>query len=240
MKIGILGYGRMGHTVERVAIKRGHRIVSIFDVENPLRASSNLQGTEVFISFTKKDAVIPNLVTAAKLRVPVVEGTTGWYNQLGQIKSISNLTMIYSPNFSEGVYQFSKLVKYAAELFSQIDGYDCYLHEWHHRGKADSPSGTAKNLANILIQTFQDKEDFQALSIGEKIRPKSLSVSSTRAGSIPGTHEVGFDSEFDLIQVRHQAYGRESFAIGAVRAAEWIFGKKGIFTMDDFMGSLKF
>jgi len=237
MKIGILGYGRMGHEVEKIAVKIGHWVVSKFDVGNELTRSSNLHGAEALISFTSANTVIANLMIAAELNIPVVEGTTGWYDQLDSIKSIPNLSMIYSPNFSCGVYQFTKLVKYAAELYGRLNNYDCYLHELHHRGKADSPSGTAKKLADILVSTLPDKENVTVLPCNKKINPESLCVSATRVGRIPGTHEIGFDSEFDLIQIKHQAHGRESFADGAIRAAEWLKGKKGIFTMDDFMQS---
>lgn len=238
MKIGILGYGRMGHEVEKISMQSGHQITSRFDIENLLKPTSDLNGAEVLISFTLKNAVVENLKTAAQLSVPVVEGTTGWYDQLVQVRQIKNLTVIYSPNFSMGVYQFNKLVAYAAELYGALGEYDAYVHEWHHAGKMDSPSGTAKKLADILITNLPQKERALFTTSEGKIDPKALHVTSTRVGRVPGTHEVGFDSAFDSIHLRHTAHSREGFAYGAIRAAEWIIGRQGIFTMDDFMESI--
>ncbi len=237
MNIGILGYGRMGHEVENLAVKAGHRIRAKFDIDSSFDLNSDLNGAEILISFTLKDAVLNNLKTAAKLGIPVVEGTTGWYDQLDSIKKIENLTMIYSPNFSIGMYQFTKLTEYAAQLYGAIGSYDAYLHEWHHTGKADSPSGTAQKLADLMIGKMPQKERALYTISDGKIDPKALHVTSTRVGRVPGTHEIGFDSDFDLIQLRHQAHGREGLAFGALQAAEWLIGKSGIFSMDDFMES---
>ena len=238
MKIAVLGYGRMGREVEIAAVKKGHEISALFDIDHPLNASSNLNGAEVVIDFTLAPAVIDNLKNAAALGVPVVEGTTGWNSQLEVLKTIDNLTVLHSPNFSIGVYQFTRLIAAAARLFGSLEEYDCYLHEWHHTGKADSPSGTAKKLAGLLLDHMPGKtEALYETSFG-KISPHQLHVTSTRAGAIPGTHEVGFESVYDSIQLKHQAHGREGFAQGAVRAAEWIIGRRGVYTMDDFMRSL--
>lgn len=238
MNIAILGYGRMGHAVESVAEQFGHRICAVFDLDHPLKTDSNLNDAGVIISFSHHQAVIPNLKIASEINLPIVEGTTGWYHQLDRIKQIKNLTILYSPNFSIGVYQFSKLVEAAARLFGSLPEYDCYLHEWHHRHKADSPSGTALKLADILIKNVRTKSEIMSGTCAGTIEHQALHVTSTRVGRIPGTHEVGFDSEHDTITLRHQAHGRTGFAVGALRAAEWLIGKKGIFTMDDFMESL--
>lgn len=238
MKIAILGYGRMGHTVASVAEKLGHRICATFDLNDPLKTDSNLNGSEVIISFTNPDAVLNNLEKVSEINLPIVEGTTGWYHQLDRIKQIKNLTILYSPNFSIGVYMFAKLVKNAASLFGSLPEYDCYIHEWHHRHKADSPSGTALKLADIVVDNIETKEEILSRTCSGIIPENALHVSSTRVGRIPGTHEVGFDSEHDFITLRHQAHGRTGFAVGSVRAAEWLIGKKGIYTMDDFMESL--
>jgi 4-hydroxy-tetrahydrodipicolinate reductase len=238
MKIAVLGSGRMGREVEIAAAKRGHNISAVFDIDNPLTASSDLNGAEVLIDFTLAPAVIENLKNAAKLGVPVVEGTTGWDNQLEVLKTIDNLTVIYSPNFSIGVYQFTRLIEAAAKLFGPLEEYDCYLHEWHHTGKADSPSGTAKKLASLLLEHLPGKTEALYETSFARIAPHQLHVTSTRVGAIPGTHEVGFESVGDSIQLKHRAHGREGFAQGAVRAAEWIIGRRGVYTMDDFMRSL--
>jgi len=238
MKIGIVGYGRMGKQVQQVAEKLNIEVSAIFDIDNPLTPSSDLSGSQVLIDFSLANAVPDILRTAASLGVPVVEGTTGWYAHLQEMKSIPDLTMLYSPNFSIGVYLFMKLTEYAAQLYGSIDDYDCYIHEWHHRGKADSPSGTAKKLADILLKNVAGKDKTLFSESHGKIPTDTLHVTSTRVGRVPGTHEIGFDSEFDAILLRHQAHGREGFAYGAVKAAEWLKDKKGIYTMDDFMNDL--
>ncbi len=238
MNFGVLGYGRMGREVEKAARQHGHQITAIFDEQNPLSRNSDLNGSDVLISFCLKDVVLGNLEIAARKDIPVVEGTTGWYDQLGNIKQIPKLTLIYSPNFSIGMYQYSKLVEYAARLYAPFGDYDCYLHEWHHTGKADSPSGTARKLAAILLAKLPQKKYVLESPPDGKIDPAALHVTSTRVGSVAGTHEIGFNSPFDTILLRHTAHGREGFAQGAVMAAEWIVGRKGIFTMEDFMNSI--
>jgi len=227
----------MGQEVEKVAIESGHSIVAKFDLKNPFLNTSLHPETEVLISFTGKDAVCRNMKIAAELGVPVVEGTTGWHSHLDSIKEIAGLTMIYSSNFSIGMYHFTKLVQFSVELFGSMKEYDCYLHEWHHKGKADSPSGTANKLANIMIGAIPSKSTIAMPAASEKIGPQSLCVTSSRVGRFPGKHEVGFDSEYDTIILSHQAHNRTGFAFGAVRAAEWLIGKEGIYTMDDFMNA---
>lgn len=237
MKIALLGYGRMGHEIEKMAIQYGHEITAIFDVETPLNIRSQLYDAEVLIDFTLPDTVLTNLNIAAELGISVVEGTTGWADKLEEVKKIPNLTLIYSPNFSIGVYQFSKLVAYAATLFDPFTNYDCYLHEFHHTGKVDSPSGTAQKLASILVNNLHTKKKILTETSHGKIEADALHITSTRVGRIPGTHEIGFDSEADDIVLRHTAHGRACFADGAIRAAEWIIGRTGIYTMEDFMSS---
>ncbi len=238
MKIAILGYGRMGKEVERQATLRGHEVTAILDIDDHFSAASKLNGAQAIISFVLADAVIDNVKTAAQLGVPIVEGTTGWYDRLEQLKSIDNVSIIYSPNFSIGVYQFTKLAEYAARLFGPLNDYDCYVHEFHHTGKADSPSGTAKKLADVLLRNLPNKEKALYKTSHGVIDPAALHVTSTRVGRVPGVHEIGFDYLADEILLKHVAHWREGFAVGAVRAAEWIAGKKGIFTMDDFMNDL--
>jgi 4-hydroxy-tetrahydrodipicolinate reductase len=238
MNFGIIGYGRMGHTVEQLACDLGHQVTAHFDIDNPLTGLSDKPNVDVLISFCLKDAVLENLKAAAHVGIPVVEGTTGWYAELDQARQIPNLTMIYSPNFTIGIYLFSQIVEYAARQFGSCPEYDCYLHEWHHSGKKDSPSGTAKNLAAILLQNLPAKNQLLFTPPDGAIEPQALHITSTRVGQIPGTHEIGFEGTYDSIQLRHTAHGREGFAYGAIRAAEWISGKKGIFTMQDFMDYL--
>lgn len=238
MKIALSGYGRMGKQVEEAAREKGDEVVSIFEYDAPLTTASSLDGAEVLISFSQADAVLPVLRAAAELRLPVVEGTTGWYDDLPEVRKIPGLSLIYSPNFSLGVYQFMKIIAKAAELMSALEDYDAYIHEWHHSGKIDSPSGTGRRLAEIVVDRFPGKDQALYDTCHRKIEPGELHVTSTRVGRVPGTHEVGFDSAADLVQIRHTAHGREAFARGAVRAAHWIISRDGIFTMDDFMNSI--
>jgi 4-hydroxy-tetrahydrodipicolinate reductase len=239
MKFAILGYGRMGKEVEEQALLRGHEISAIFDINDNFSADAELNGAQAIISFVLADAVIQNAKSAALLGVPIVEGTTGWYDQLDQLKQIDNLSIIYSPNFSMGVYQFTKLAAYAAKLMGALPEYDSYIHEFHHTGKADSPSGTAKKLADVMLDNLPNKDKALFDTSHGVIDPKALHVTSTRVGRVPGVHEIGFDSPADEIVLKHTLHGREGLAGGAVRAAEWIVGKTGIFTMDDFMNDLQ-
>lgn len=237
MEIGIIGYGRMGHEIEKLCPLLKHEIRIQLDIDNPLKPSTDLRGAEVLIDFSIADAVMDTLRATAEIGVPIVEGTTGWFAQLDQARAVKDLTMVYSPNFSMGVYRFIKLVKYASELYGTSKDYDLYVHEWHHSGKKDSPSGTALKLAETILGVVPDKKSWLLTSADGKIPQDVLHVTSTRVGRVPGTHEVGFDSDFDAVTIKHQAHGREGFAYGALRAAEWIADRKGIFTMDDFMSA---
>jgi len=237
MKITIVGYGRMGKEVERLAPEMGHEIVAVFDEDCPLEESSSLNGAEVLIDFSLGPAVLDILRVAASRRLPVVEGTTGWHGHFEEAHAIEGLTMIHSPNFSLGVYHFTQLVREAARRLDSLGCYDSYVHEWHHSGKADSPSGTAARLAEVLISELSDKVSALSESCHRRIERDELHVTSTRVGRMPGTHEVGFDSEYDQIQLKHIAQGRAGFAFGALKAAEWIVRREGIFTMEDWMAS---
>lgn len=235
MKIGLLGNGRMGRTIEKLAVERGHTIAAIFEKENPLASDSNLNGAEMLIDFSTAESVLDNLNAAARFGIPVVEGTTGWTRQLEEMTRIDGLTVLFSPNFSFGVYVFLRASETISKMINSIGNYDAYIHEWHHAAKADSPSGTAKMLAEILLSNLSRKEHPLFETSHGRIAAEALHVTSTRVGSMPGTHEVGFNSPFDLLTFRHQSTGREGFAYGALRAAEWLAGRNGIFTMDDFM-----
>jgi 4-hydroxy-tetrahydrodipicolinate reductase len=236
MKIAIVGYGRMGKEIERLSPELGHEIVAVFDEYSPLEESSDLCSAEVLVDFSLAPAVLDVLKVAAVKNVPVVEGTTGWSHDLPEVLSIKGLTMVYSPNFSIGVYQFTQLVRKAAQLLGSMGCYDVYVHDWHHSGKVDSPSGTAVRLAEVMLGEFEGKTTPLYESCHRRIKPNELHVTSTRVGRVPGTHEVGFDSEYDQILLKHVAQGRVGLAFGALKAAEWIVGRRGVFTMDDWMG----
>ena len=233
MKIALIGYGKMGREIEGVALERGHSIVATFDIDRPADVAS-LAGVDVCIEFSTPQTVISNIRIALEAGRDIVVGTTGWYDQLPEIrKSVRSSGLLYSPNFSIGVNIFFRIVAKAAELMNNAPDYDLYVHELHHRQKADSPSGTALRLAEILLDRTDRKTEMETGRVDGKINPNSLHVSSTRIGTVAGTHTVGFESAADLIEIQHVAKNRRGFALGAVRAAEWLHGRKGVFTMDD-------
>jgi len=231
MKIGIVGYGKMGRMVERIAVERHHEIAVRFDIDNNpggagLTAES-LAGVDAAIEFSTPDTVMQNIQRLAALRIPTVVGTTGWYARLDEVKQLvqaNNAALVWGANFSIGVNLFFKLVRDAAALFASYDQYDPFLIEHHHKFKKDAPSGTALVLARCLRESY-----------GERT-PEAASV---RAGHIPGTHEVGFDSEADTITLTHTARNREGFAAGAVLAAELIAKKQGIYEFSELLFEAK-
>ncbi len=243
MNIAIIGYGRMGHEVEKAAKSRGINVTATID-PNSSEASfremsaESLKGADVVIDFTHPDVLVSNVRKAAALKKNMLVGTTGWYDKLDDVKKIvkdSGIGFIYSSNFSVGVNIFFKIVEAAAKLVDRIPAYDAFGYELHHSQKADSPSGTAKTLAELLTANIKRKSKINYERVNRKISPEELHFASIRAGSIPGTHAVGFDSEADTIELKHTARSRSGFALGAVLAAEWLRKKKGFFEMKDFV-----
>jgi 4-hydroxy-tetrahydrodipicolinate reductase len=243
MNIAIIGYGRMGHEIERAAKEKGITIKSIIDPasEGATHAEISeeaLRDVDVAIDFTHPEAVIENIKKVAALGKNMVVGTTGWYDKMDEAKSIveeANTGLIWSGNFSLGVNIFFRIVGNAANIIDKFDDYDVFVHEFHHNQKADSPSGTALMIGKLLISSIQRKDKIVTEELKRKIEPNELHVSSTRGGSIPGTHIVGFDSKADTIELKHVARSRQGFAVGALRAAEFIKGKKGFFDIDSMM-----
>jgi 4-hydroxy-tetrahydrodipicolinate reductase len=233
MKIALIGYGKMGHEIEAVAREHGETIAATFDIGNPVDVES-LAGVDVCIEFSTPDTVLQNIQVALKAKKDIVVGTTGWYEHLPEIRSaVKDSGLLYSPNFSIGVNMTFRLAAAAAEMMNNAPGYDPFIHEWHHRQKADSPSGTALKLAEILLSKIERKTRIETARVDGKIAPEALHVSSTRVGTVPGTHIVGFESDSDSIEIKHVAKSRRGFALGAVRAAQWLRGRKGVYTMDD-------
>ncbi|HEX4999045.1 MAG TPA: 4-hydroxy-tetrahydrodipicolinate reductase [Terriglobia bacterium] len=233
MNIALIGYGKMGHEIEAVAKEQGDTIVEIFDIDRTADAAS-LKRADVCIEFSAPDAAVRNILTAVDAGVDIVVGTTGWYAHLDEIRGrVRNSALLYSANFSLGVNLYFRIVARAAELMNNATDYDAYVHEWHHRQKADSPSGTALRLAEILLNRIDRKKSILRDRSDGKIDPASLHVTSTRVGTVPGTHTVAFDSDADQIEITHIARNRRGFALGALRAAHWAHGRKGVFTMDD-------
>ncbi|MDQ3012490.1 MAG: 4-hydroxy-tetrahydrodipicolinate reductase [Acidobacteriota bacterium] len=231
MNIAIVGYGKMGRMIERTAAERGHSVVAHFDVDNNVGgkglSAESLNGAEAAIEFSTPDTALENIRRLVALRLPTVVGTTGWYAQLNEVKLLvesNNAALVWGANFSIGVNLFFKLAREAAAMFAHYDQYDPFLIEHHHKFKKDAPSGTALVLARCLRESY-----------GERT-PEAVSL---RAGHIPGTHEVGFDSEAETITLTHNARSREGFAAGAVLAAELIIKKQGIYEFSELLFETK-
>jgi len=243
MKIALIGYGKMGKEVERIAKLRGHTVCATIDVSSPDAShkeidSSCLKDADVIIDFTMPSVVLQNIKKVTAAGKNMVVGTTGWYDSITEAKQLvgaAGTGFIYSSNFSVGVNIFNRIVEAAAKLINKVPDYDVFGYELHHNQKIDSPSGTAKSITDILIKNISRKKQVQFEKLDRKINPDELHFASIRSGWIPGTHVVGFDSEADTIELKHTARSRAGFALGAVMAAEWVKGKKGFFTMNDFM-----
>lgn len=243
MKAALIGYGSMGKLLEAMLTGRGHEVVSIVDpVEK--RASAKqitkeaLRGAEVAIDFSHPSAVEGNIKALCASGTSAVVGTTGWYGKLDQLRPLiveSGIGFFYSPNFSVGVYLYLQLIEEAAKRFNSWDEYDVWGHEIHHHNKSDSPSGTAKAIERIVLSNVQRKSAAVEDKLDRKIEPHEFHFSSTRGGSVNFEHTLAFDSAADTVSIKHSARNRNGYAAGAVRAAEWVCGKRGVFTMDDMM-----
>ncbi len=231
MKILLIGYGKMGKTIERIAQQRGHEIAGRIDVGDDFLQLD----ADVAIEFTQPESAVTNLKTCFEKGIPVVCGTTGWLQHKTEIEDHcrkKNGTLLYSSNFSLGVNLFFKLNEYLATLMDRYSQYEVSIDETHHTQKKDAPSGTAITLAEGVIKNLTRKKGWH-LSPTEN--PASLAINSFRIDPAPGTHTVKYKSAVDDIEITHTAHSREGFALGAVLVAEWLAGKKGIFTMDDFL-----
>jgi 4-hydroxy-tetrahydrodipicolinate reductase len=238
MKIAILGYGKMGQEVERIAILRKHEVIltidSIVDWE---KNGSRLGEAEVAIEFSQPDTALDNIYRCFDVNIPVVVGTTGWYEDVEQVRKdclSRGQTIFYSTNFSIGVNLFFELNRKLATLMSKWKDYEISIEETHHIHKQDAPSGTAIVLANDIIRNSQRKEKW-VRKIPET--PEELGIQSFRTDNVPGTHRVKYESEVDSIEIIHTAKNRRGFAAGTLLAAEWLLGKKGIFEMKDYLSS---
>ena len=235
MRIALIGFGKMGREIESVAREQGETIACVFDIDRLVSPEALVDANvDVCIEFSTPTAVVDNIRAAIQAKCDIVVGTTGWDSHLSEFRNtVKESGLLYASNFSLGMNYFFRIVKRAAELMNHAPDYDPYVHELHHRQKVDSPSGTALTLARILIDGIDRKEGILTTPPEGKIKPEMLHVSSTRAGTIAGTHKVGFDSEADVIELSHVAKTRRGFALGALTAARWLRGRKGIYTMDD-------
>ncbi len=241
LNLGLIGTGRMGREISRLAPAQGHRVAAAFDRSQPLTNDALDEDIDVYIDFSHPGAVMAHVRTLAGIGAPLVVGTTGWYERLEEIKSqvlSSGMAVVYAPNFSLGVSAFLRVVHAAGGLFDQLPDYDVLIHESHHRGKVDSPSGTALALAEVLLEQVRRKSEIVSDASPGAMAPHQLQVASSRGGEIPGTHAVFFDSGPDTIELRHTARDRTGFALGALLAAQWIQGRKGFFTFNDVLEDL--
>ncbi len=236
MKIALVGYGQMGHMIEAAAVRRGHEIAATIDVAaadamirvaagdtDALTAAVRASGADGIIEFSHPSAVVANIRSLLPLGLPLVVGTTGWTSYEEEIRSLAAScggTLMRSSNFSVGVNMFYKIVSQAAALMSAFDEYDCAVWESHHTRKADSPSGTALEIAKKILENMPRKTEITTGNFSGRPESHQLQIGSTRVGSVPGTHTVWFDSPADTIELTHTARSREGFATGAVRALE--------------------
>ncbi|MDP7115484.1 MAG: 4-hydroxy-tetrahydrodipicolinate reductase [Candidatus Woesearchaeota archaeon] len=246
LKIALIGYGKMGKEIEQIAIDRGHTIVSTIDPNNKEAQfkkidDKSLKGVDVCIDFTHPDCAVQNVEIIADHGVNLVLGTTGWYDQMDRVRSIvqdKNIGFMWASNFSIGVNMFFRVVDAASQLVDKVPEYDVGGYEFHHNQKADSPSGTAKSIAELIVKNIKRKKTINYDRVDRSIKPNELQFSSVRVGNVPGTHSVLFDSAADTIELKHTARNRGGFALGAVMAAEFVHKKKGFFEIDQLMEDL--
>ncbi|MEO8774538.1 MAG: 4-hydroxy-tetrahydrodipicolinate reductase [Gelidibacter sp.] len=230
MKIGLLGYGKMGKTIEQIALKRGHEITLKVDKDTK---SYSLDKVDVAIDFSTPDSAVANIVNCFNHNIPVISGTTGWLEDYDDVLALckeKNGTLLYASNFSLGVNIFFELNRTLSKLMANLPEYNICLQEIHHTQKLDAPSGTAITLAEDIIKNSK----YGTWTL-DAAKPMELHINSKRIESVAGTHEVAYTSSVDTIEIKHTAHNREGFALGAVIAAEWIAGKKGVFSMRDVL-----
>ena len=235
MKIALIGYGKMGHAIEQIALQRGHEIVSVIDVNNQEDFTSDaFKSADVAIEFSMPAVAMDNYRRAFAAGVPVVSGTTGWLEHLPEIKEAckAGQTFFYASNFSLGVNIFFALNKYLAKIMNDFPAYDVRMVETHHVHKLDAPSGTAITLAEGLIDNIERKNKWVE---GKEPAEDEIGICSVREGEVPGIHTVIYESDVDTISITHDAKSRMGFALGAVIAAEFTCGKKGFLTMQDML-----
>jgi 4-hydroxy-tetrahydrodipicolinate reductase len=259
MNIILSGYGKMGRLIERRAFEKGHKVTAVIDPAAEKSVSE--QGAGVFktindfekeqnaldcvaLDFSRPDAAEQNIRNFAERRIPVVVGTTGWYSKLGELGSLvekNKSSMLWASNFSIGVNLFYRIAAYCAAMFDPYSEYDVGAYEIHHNQKADSPSGTAKTLAGIVLKNMKRKEQVVWDKLDRPPNSGDIHFASLRVGAEPGTHGLIFDSPADNIEIKHTARNREGLVYGAIIAAEWLekntrAGRHGIFTIDDIFG----
>jgi len=240
LNIGLIGYGKMGKTIEKIALTHNHEIILRISSSNTLKLSeSHLNQLDVAIEFSDPSAVIENLTLLSQNKIPTVCGTTGWleaYDDIIELYKSNKTPFLYASNFSIGVNVFFEVNKVLANLMNGLKAYDVNIHESHHTEKKDAPSGTAITLGEQIIECIDRKSKW---SRGKGNGSETLTISSAREENVKGYHEIIYSSEIDDIKISHEAHSRDGFAKGALMAAEWIIGKEGIFSFRDIMTDIK-
>jgi len=241
MKLAYIGYGGMGKSVESQALVRGHQTGSIIESKTVIDSDS-LGGADIAIDCTVPQAFWKNLEALCAAKQDVVIVTTGWYNDLDKARVMvekSGIRAMWSSNYSIGVNLYFKIVQAAAKLIDKVEEYDVWGHEIHHKNKVDSPSGTAKTLEEILLTNITRKTEVVESALQRKIADHELHFSSTRGGLVNFGHTIGFDSAADCIEIKHVARNRDSYALGAVKCAEWLNTQSpGFYSMDDYLADI--
>jgi 4-hydroxy-tetrahydrodipicolinate reductase len=243
MKIALIGFGGMGRAVHRIALERGHNVSVIVDPNSEEATHKNLESApieevDMVVDFSLGESAISNLELCIKAGKNLVTGSTGWYDDLPKVKDLvggSEIGFLWSSNFSIGVNLYFKMIESASKMINKFDEYDIWGHEIHHFNKADSPSGTAKSLEKILLENISRKDSVVEDKLDRRREDNEIHFSSVRGGAVNFGHTIAFDSAADRITISHEARCRDGYALGAVKAAEWLSDKNGYFEMNDFL-----
>jgi 4-hydroxy-tetrahydrodipicolinate reductase len=230
----------MGTAVETVATDRGHSVAARFHSDRPFAeaAPADVAEADVAVDFSLPSLALDHIRQYCTLGLPAVVGTTGWYDDMEAVEALvaeHDIGLLYAPNFSMGVAVVRRALNGILPLLDQLEAYDPFVQELHHTRKVDSPSGTAHMLGGLVVEGLERKDHVETETQHQRIDPSAVHVTSTRAGTIYGEHTVGFDGPYDQIAVRHRAKNRRGFAAGAVRAAEWLNGRPGLFSLEDML-----
>ena len=233
MKIALIGHGGIGKAVEKIALERGHEIATIIESGDEL----DFADANIAIDFSLGESVFENAKAANEAETALIIGSTGWYDRIDEISElVKNISCLWSSNFSIGVNIYFKIVEVASKQVNKYDEYDIWGHEIHHHTKADSPSGTAKTLSKILLKNIDRKDSVFEEKLDRKRENNEIHFSSVRGGPVNFAHTIAFDSAADKILISHEARNRDGYALGAVKAAEWLANKDvGFYTMNDFL-----
>lgn len=240
MNIALVGTGQMGQAVASVVADAGHEVVVRFNSDRPFGAAevSTVDDVDVAIDFSLPSLALSHIRRYCEWGLPAVVGTTGWYDELDAVEELvskRDASILYAPNFSMGIAIVRAALGGMVPLLDKLKGYDPFVQEVHHTNKVDSPSGTAQMLGEHIVEGLERKDHVETETQHQRIDSSAVHVTSTRAGTVYGEHTVGFDGPYDQIRVAHRAKNREGFAAGAVRAAEWLNGRQGLFSLEDML-----